>query len=83
MSANNIEQYNPDDFYKMNKNTVEYKKIGKEGNSILIYYCADEDTYYAKGYFGYMRYEVESIIKLPVSNSKELNEWIENASKAL
>ncbi len=82
MSANDIKQYTPDDFYKLNKSIVEYKKIGKGSNSITIYYCADEDSYYAKGCFEYMRYEVESIIKLPVKNAKELNEWIENASKA-
>ena len=82
MTKNKIEQYTLDEFYGLNKDIVEFKTIGKGPDSIVIYYCADEDSYYARGYFGYMRYDVESVIKLPVNNSKELNEWIENVSKA-
>lgn len=83
MSASDIKQYTPDDFFKLNKNMIVFKMIDEGSNSITIYYCADEDSYYAKGYFGYMRYDVESIIKLPVENTKELNQWIENASNTL
>lgn len=52
MSADDIKQYTSDDFYNLNKNIVEYKRIGEGSHSVTIYYCAEEDSYYAKGYFG-------------------------------
>lgn len=82
MSTNKIEQFSVEEFHGLNLKIQEYKRIGKEPNLIVIYYCADEDTYYAKGYFGHMRYDVESVVKLPVANTDELDLWIENATKA-
>lgn len=78
-----VEQYNLDEFFALNKKIQEYKKIGSDPESITIYYCADEDAYYTKGHFSYSRYDVESIIKLPISSKKELNDWIENVSNTL
>jgi len=72
-----------DEFEALKKNLVEIIKIGNINQGhVTVFFAVDEDAYYARGYFGYMRFDdIESYIRIPVSNVQELDGWISRVKK--